>query len=70
MAADKGITQAAAHQLAPWSLPLGRICTAQEVANVVVFVASERSSYGNGASITVDGGPRKALMDTGAGVNA
>ena len=63
MARDKGITQEEAHALALKSLPLGRICTAEEVANVVVFVASERASYLNGAMITVDGGQRKALMD-------
>ena len=64
MAKDKGITQEEAHALALKSLPLGRICTAQEVANVAVFVASECASYMNGASITVDGGQRKALMET------
>jgi NAD(P)-dependent dehydrogenase (short-subunit alcohol dehydrogenase family) len=67
MAVDKGITQEEAHNLAVRSLPLGRICTAQEVANVVVFVASDCASYMNGASITVDGGQRKALMDTNVG---
>src|SRR5919201_534873 len=60
MAKDKGITQDEAHALALKSLPLGRICTVQEVADVVVFVASERGSYLNGAMITVDGGQRKA----------
>jgi NAD(P)-dependent dehydrogenase (short-subunit alcohol dehydrogenase family) len=64
MAKDKGITQEEAHALALKSLPLGRICTPQEVADVVVFVASERASYLNGAMISVDGGQRKALMDT------
>jgi NAD(P)-dependent dehydrogenase (short-subunit alcohol dehydrogenase family) len=64
MARDKGISQDEAHALALRSLPLGRICTAQEVADVVVFVASERASYLNGAMITVDGGQRNALMDT------
>ena len=63
MARDKGITQEEAHALALTSLPLGRICTPQEVADVVVFVASERASYLNGAMITVDGGQRKALLD-------
>jgi len=63
IAKDKGITQDEAHALALKSLPLGRICTVQEVADVVVFVASERASYLNGAMITVDGGQRKALMD-------
>jgi 3-oxoacyl-[acyl-carrier protein] reductase len=63
MAKDKGITQEQAHALALKSLPLGRICTPQEVADLVVFVASERASYLNGALINVDGGQRKALMD-------
>ena len=44
-------------------VPLGRICTAQEVANVAVFLASDCASYVNGAMVTVDGGQRKALMD-------
>jgi NAD(P)-dependent dehydrogenase (short-subunit alcohol dehydrogenase family) len=63
MARDKGITQEEAHSLALKSLPLGRICSPQEVADVVVFLASERASYVNGAMVTIDGGQRKALMD-------
>jgi len=45
------------------SIPLGRICTPEEVANVAVFVASDRASFMNGAIITLDGGQRKALLD-------
>lgn len=45
------------------SIPLGRICSPEEVANVAVFVASERASFMNGALITLDGGQRKALLD-------
>jgi 3-oxoacyl-[acyl-carrier protein] reductase len=52
-----------AQQRAERSIPLGRICTPEEVANVVVFVASERASFMNGALITLDGGQRKALLD-------
>ena len=52
-----------ANKRAERSIPLGRICTPEEVANVVVFVASPRASFVNGASITVDGGQRKALLD-------
>ena len=63
MAKDRGITQTEAHELALRSLPLGRICTAQEVANVAVFLASDCASYVNGAMVTVDGGQRKALLD-------
>ena len=52
-----------AQKRAERSIPLGRICTPEEVADVVVFVASERASFMNGALITVDGGQRKALLD-------
>jgi NAD(P)-dependent dehydrogenase (short-subunit alcohol dehydrogenase family) len=62
-ARDKGIDQQTAHELAVSSIPLGRICTPQEVANVVAFVASPRASFLNGAHIPIDGGQRKALMD-------
>jgi hypothetical protein len=33
------------------------------VADVAVFVASERASFMNGALILLDGGQRKALME-------
>jgi 3-oxoacyl-[acyl-carrier protein] reductase len=52
-----------AQKRAERSIPLGRICTPEEVANVAVFVASPRASFMNGALITLDGGQRKALLD-------
>jgi 3-oxoacyl-[acyl-carrier protein] reductase len=52
-----------AQKRAEVSIPLGRICTPKEVADVAVFVASERASFMNGALITLDGGQRKALLD-------
>jgi NAD(P)-dependent dehydrogenase (short-subunit alcohol dehydrogenase family) len=36
--------------------PLGRLGTVDEVANSVVFLASERSSYTSGAILTIDAG--------------
>jgi 3-oxoacyl-[acyl-carrier protein] reductase len=62
-ARDKGMSFDDANRQAIKSLPLGRLCTPEEVAAVVVFVASRRASYMNGAWITLDGGQRKAIMD-------
>jgi 3-oxoacyl-[acyl-carrier protein] reductase len=42
-------------------IPLGRVGTPEEFANLVVFLASERSSYITGVSIPVDGGWTRAL---------
>ena len=36
--------------------PLGRLGSVDEVANTVVFLASDRSSYTSGAIVTIDGG--------------
>jgi 3alpha(or 20beta)-hydroxysteroid dehydrogenase len=43
---------------APWakSLPMGRMGRAEEVANVVTFLASDEASYVTGAEWSVDGG--------------
>jgi NAD(P)-dependent dehydrogenase (short-subunit alcohol dehydrogenase family) len=40
----------------PTRVPLGRFGTADEVANVAVFLASEESSFITGSEIEVDGG--------------
>ena len=39
-----------------WGIPSGRWATMEEVSDVVVFLASDRASYVNGATIAVDGG--------------
>jgi NAD(P)-dependent dehydrogenase (short-subunit alcohol dehydrogenase family) len=64
MARERQISEEAANNLAVRSIPIGRLCTAEEVANVVVFLASARASFVTGASIAIDGAQRKALMDT------
>jgi 3-oxoacyl-[acyl-carrier protein] reductase len=43
------------HQLAPTS-PFGRVCSPEDVADVVVWLASDGARYVNGQVIYVDGG--------------
>lgn len=43
-------------------IPLGRVGTAEEFANVAVFLASERASYVTGVAIQVDGGLVRGLL--------
>jgi meso-butanediol dehydrogenase/(S,S)-butanediol dehydrogenase/diacetyl reductase len=45
-----------------WPLPpLGRIGQARDVADAVVFLASDRASFVNGVSLLVDGGMRAGM---------
>lgn len=38
------------------SIPLGRVGTSEEVSNLVVFLASDESSYSTGSEFVIDGG--------------
>lgn len=63
MSRDMKLSYEEADQLAPASIPMGRIAEAEEVADLVVMLASPRMHYVNGTMIEIDGGQEKALMD-------
>jgi 3-oxoacyl-[acyl-carrier protein] reductase len=63
LARDKGISVAEADGRANSSIPLGRICTPEEVADLAAFLASDRAHFVNGTMINIDGAQRKAIMD-------
>ncbi len=44
------------------AIPMGRLGTPQEFANVVTFIASPAASYVTGATVQVDGGNVKSLL--------
>lgn len=51
-----GMSQTEAETASVHGIPIGRAASPEEVANVAVFVASERASYMVGAAVNVDGG--------------
>ena len=63
MARDMKLSHADADKLAPSSIPLGRIAEVDEVANLVVMLASPLMHMVNGTMIEIDGGQEKSLMD-------
>ncbi len=61
-ARERGVsTQEAVEDFAQ-DIPLGRLGTVRELADYVVFLASERASYITGTSLAVDGGFVKGLL--------
>lgn len=55
-AANLGISEEEVRQKYLAQVPLGRACTYDDVANVMVFLASEQSSYMTGQAVNVTGG--------------
>lgn len=60
-AIDWSVTVEEAEQRFVDGLPLAWIPTPRDIANTVVFVASERAAYLNGAAITPDGGITRGI---------
>src|SRR5215213_6858385 len=63
MSRDMKISYEEADTLAPTSIPMGRIAEVEEVANLVVMLASPLMEMVNGTMIEIDGGQDKPLMD-------
>ena len=63
MSRDMNISFEEADKLAPAAIPMGRIAETEEVADLVVMLASPRMHFVNGTMIEIDGGQEKALMD-------
>ena len=61
LAARKGVTPKEIEEEWITQVPLRRLGLPEELANVVVFLASERASYVTGVSLAVDGGFVKGL---------
>ena len=61
-AEESGITYDEALENMTANIPLGRIGDPEEFANLVVFLASEKSSYITGTTIQVDGGMVRSLL--------
>ena len=66
MAADKGVSEAAIERgildnVRPTSL-LKRLATSEEVANMVVYCASQQAAATNGAALRVEGGGIRSVL--------
>ncbi|MBA3479246.1 MAG: SDR family oxidoreductase [Lautropia sp.] len=60
-AAKRGIDVESLYETMGKNVPLGRVGRAEEVANVIAFLASEAASFVTGTSINLDGGASGVL---------
>ena len=58
----QGISAEEAERRLLSQVPLGRVGEAQDVANVVLFLASDLASYITGSLVTVDGGVSRSML--------
>jgi 3-oxoacyl-[acyl-carrier protein] reductase len=61
-ARTQGVTKNQALKAIETAIPLGRLGRPSEYADLVVFLASDRSSYITGVSYLIDGGLHRGLM--------
>jgi 3-oxoacyl-[acyl-carrier protein] reductase len=59
---EKGMTHERASAEVSGGLPAGRIGSAEELAELVAFVASRKAGFMTGSMITIDGGGTRALF--------
>lgn len=52
----RGLTRDQGYAESGHGTPIGRVCTPEEVAEAILFLASDASSYINGVALPVDGG--------------
>lgn len=62
LASSRGVSPQEVVQGWESQIPMGRLGRPEELADLVVFLASERASYITGASISIDGGYCKGLL--------
>jgi len=61
-AAREGLTAQAVQQRTVSNIPMQRLATTEELADVVTFLASGRASYVTGTTLQVDGGYVRGLL--------
>ena len=61
-AAREGVTTEAVEKRTVQNIPLGRMAEPSELADLIVFLASDRGRYVTGTTIPVDGGYLRGLM--------
>ena len=59
---QEGISMDEALSRATAKVPLGRLASAQEIAQAVVFLASDKASYITGVNISMDGGTAACVV--------